>query len=282
MTDVMGRLDRRRNLLRVVIGLLVGWAVLGAGAVVLCAMRGRSIRYVLLTVLLGTGLSLTALAALPVWRRSYGRLVLGLSVLVSATSFVAGMIWVWRPGGPRAHGVETVALLVGMTCSALVAFLCLTALARLRSSWEWTRRATRMSAVLLAACIAWIVLFDVRESVGAPTLTILILLTVCGTIGFVFLHWLGKSLPADAVTTPLVVSLVCPRCGEMQEMLAGGARCRRCHLLLRIEIEEELCPACGYLLDRLTSARCPECGALVVGAAKGVSPSEAPAGQRGD
>ncbi|HQL53382.1 MAG TPA: hypothetical protein PLQ87_01640, partial [Phycisphaerae bacterium] len=76
----------------------------------------------------------------------------------------------------------------------------------------------------------------------------------------ILLHWIGLVSAGEGVTTPMRLTLTCPRCGLSQVMLAGRSQCAQCHLSLRIEIDEEHCEKCGYVLYRLTSDRCPECG----------------------
>ena len=58
------------------------------------------------------------------------------------------------------------------------------------------------------------------------------------------------------------LTLTCPRCEVEQTMRAGGGTCRGCRRPLLIEIEEPRCE-CGYLLFRLASPTCPECGRAV-------------------
>lgn len=57
--------------------------------------------------------------------------------------------------------------------------------------------------------------------------------------------------------------LACPRCGFEQSMpvtgSGDGARCGRCRLRIRIDVDEPRC-ACGYVLYRISGDRCPECG----------------------
>ena len=172
-------------------------------------------------------------------------------------------IWVQSANWPP-HDWEELLIVLTLGC-LLLAYLCLTALTRLRRPWGWVRVVSQIAAALLAAWVATIVLNRLSEREALPALLVLIMLTGCGTLCTILLHWLGTLHRTDAVTTPLVLTLTCPRCGRSQEWAAGRGRCASCGLVVRIEIEEERCPRCGYSLYRLTSDRCPECGAPVFG-----------------
>lgn len=53
--------------------------------------------------------------------------------------------------------------------------------------------------------------------------------------------------------------LTCPECGTEQAMQPGYRLCAKCRHRLYIALEEPRC-SCGYVLYRLQSDRCPECG----------------------
>jgi predicted RNA-binding Zn-ribbon protein involved in translation (DUF1610 family) len=59
------------------------------------------------------------------------------------------------------------------------------------------------------------------------------------------------------------VELSCPRCGERQELGLGRDRCRKCRLVITIDVREPRCPGCGFLLYRVPGGRCPECGRTI-------------------
>ncbi len=45
-----------------------------------------------------------------------------------------------------------------------------------------------------------------------------------------------------------------------QTIELGGSACKACGLRIEVRAEEPRCRQCGYLLYRLTSDTCPECG----------------------
>jgi hypothetical protein len=61
----------------------------------------------------------------------------------------------------------------------------------------------------------------------------------------------------------LQVALTCPICDTKQSVPVGSSECIRCGLKMKIQLDEPRCPECDYLLLRLASDNCPECGALV-------------------
>ena len=87
------------------------------------------------------------------------------------------------------------------------------------------------------------------------------ILTGCGAICVPILHRLSAMPVVEhMVTTKLMLTLTCPRCESRQELPVGHSKCSKCGLRMNIEIEEEHCSKCGYVLYKLTSDRCPECG----------------------
>ncbi len=75
--------------------------------------------------------------------------------------------------------------------------------------------------------------------------------------------WEKRRREAMLETTGALVMLNCPRCAEAQEIRAGRRRCRRCRLVIAVDVEEPRCAGCGFALYKLTADRCPECGRAV-------------------
>lgn len=62
--------------------------------------------------------------------------------------------------------------------------------------------------------------------------------------------------PADVAS----VTVECPTCHTSQPLPLGGSACVACGLRFSIRIDEPRCERCNYLLYRITSDCCPECG----------------------
>ena len=260
MPDPMDVMRRRRRTVIVVLTVLAIFVLIG---IALSLIPGISSKDDLCGSLLLLALfTAAAMGCLPAWRHRRWRIVVVFGVIAAIAAFICCMLIVWTNRGYYYYLWEKFALIL-VTASLLITYICLTTLVRLRGAWRTAVWLTRAAALGLALWIALIIVYNLRERVAMPVMIPLILLTGCGTVAMIALHWLLAASPDTAVTTPLVLTLTCPRCGLSQQMAAGRAKCDGCGLTLRIEIEEEICPKCGYSLYRLTSDRCPECGAMV-------------------
>ena len=67
---------------------------------------------------------------------------------------------------------------------------------------------------------------------------------------------------AESLPPTVALSAACPRCKAANTFPAGRSECQSCGLRVTLDIEEPRCP-CGYLLYKLDSPNCPECGRLV-------------------
>ncbi|MCH8165820.1 MAG: hypothetical protein IH889_09445 [Planctomycetes bacterium] len=91
---------------------------------------------------------------------------------------------------------------------------------------------------------------------------VLAILTSCGTIVtpiLALIEKLQRKASVESLPMKVWVTLTCPRCKTQQQMRTGPVKCASCGLRITIAVEEPRC-ACGYLLYRLESNRCPECG----------------------
>lgn len=199
-------------------------------------------------------------------RRSVISAVIGI-VLALATLVIA-MVLIWKPMRyPQGQPYEMWSGLTATWAAGAVAVSML-ALARLSKKLRFVQHGARGAVVALALLIS-AAICDEYDYLKMPegwnrkietTLIAGSILTGCLLLSVPLLHWFNALRERAAVTTALRLWLRCPRCGREQELAAGGATCVQCRLRLRIEIEEERCPACGYLLYRLASSNCPECG----------------------
>ena len=109
----------------------------------------------------------------------------------------------------------------------------------------------------------------------------------CGTMAMLVLMTLGRRGEIDRRTAAVLsMTVVCPRCRRKHQAPIGSSACPGCGLKIRIGVEEPRCPSCDYLLYKLTSDRCPECGTPSIerrpapfATMKSVSDSAPPCGQ---
>lgn len=89
--------------------------------------------------------------------------------------------------------------------------------------------------------------------------------TACGWIAMVIIVRMNRKAervmiaPADLHE----IQVQCPGCQAKQTLPLGESRCGECGLRFLIKVDEPRCETCGYLLYRLKSDRCPECGTAV-------------------
>ncbi len=211
--------------------------------------------------------SLTALGCALCLEKGRARHVCVFGLFASACAFVLFELLIWSPAWLESIGEGYFARAAGI--ATIWAICCphfaILSFARPGAGLAWVIPTTRVVTVLLALLLTVIVLSDggdnelVFRAVG-----VLGTLTLLGTITLPVLHWIAVMRGRDGVvTTSLPVTLTCPRCGQTETRTAGRSACSTCGLRIRLEIEEERCPGCGYALYQLTSDRCPECGATI-------------------
>ena len=135
-----------------------------------------------------------------------------------------------------------------------------------RDWYRWLRFGSIFVVYLTAATISLAAVFEIEDAPMWKLLGVLGILTALGTIALPILYKVrGMEKEAGVESTPLEMTVICPRCLLQQTVAAGPSRCTRCRLKFKIEIEEPRCPKCDYLLHRLTRPVCPECGAPLGG-----------------
>lgn len=103
------------------------------------------------------------------------------------------------------------------------------------------------------------------EEWSAKMIGVLTVLASCGTVVtpvLALIEHLARRGEPETLARRVEIDLSCPRCGTAQRVRAGGARCKSCGLRVNVDVEEPRC-WCGYLLYKLESDRCPECGRAV-------------------
>lgn len=229
------------------------------------------------TAALVAAASLLTLCNYAVWlRRSWHPLgVIGAASTVIALGTLLLLIWAdkifGRMRGPIARPwwmsedawkVPALAWVVAVATTQIG----LLSLARLHKKLSWVRRLTVAFIIVLALFISipifddWILSGDTMFR-GTAMLVILVLF---GSLSIPILHRLSVINPvrfAERVSGQL--EMKCPRCECAQTIPIGRSVCSKCKLRFHVEIEENYCEKCGYLLYRLESDSCPECGTPV-------------------
>jgi hypothetical protein len=207
--------------------------------------------------------SVLSLAGAAAWeaRRWFPIGPLAMATVAAAAVLVLTLLWLdfFAETGWRA------AIILTVVATAL-AHTAMLALARLRRAHEWVRLATVTVIGLLVIIVCALVLTEFKHADEVyRAVGVLAILDGAGTITVPVLHRLGgveaQSRRDTMVTAARSVSITCPRCGTRQAAPLGRSACRQCRLVITIEIEEEHCPACGYVVFGLRGDVCPECGA---------------------
>ncbi len=165
-----------------------------------------------------------------------------------------------------------VVILVSLTCiTAVVGHANLAILCPLTIGQRWVLWATIASVMVTAGLIDLIFIdekflhlaWGSREMLGRCTGAAGIL-TGCGTLALVVLAALNRRVDYEPVSRDMLeMTVICPRCATKQSIRVGDEQCKQCGLRIHTRVEEPRCPQCDYLLYKLTSDRCPECGTTV-------------------
>ena len=189
-------------------------------------------------------------------------------VLTAAAGLGMAIAYIWRNDySDEFFGQLTAAIIIP---ALVMAHINLILMARLRASQMWLTWAVGAFSILsgLAAMIVfvWLHLIASEDFLSRGSAAAAIV-AACGSLALIVLAVLNRksdpAAPSPGALEATTLELTCPRCRVRQTVSFGDSVCKNCELQFSIKITEPRCPACGYLLYRLTSSQCPECGALV-------------------
>jgi hypothetical protein len=254
----------RRTFLLGVIGSLSLAALLGIWAF-LFGNFGELEWKILFTTMTAALFSLTSLGAAVVLERARWRIAMifafvlsGLGLLVYLPIIWSESIWRWVDDD---NLFKLMFWLAAWSISLPHAGLL--SLATFKGLFRWVRRAAIAAVFALAMSVTLVALFEGEpdEELWFRIIGVFVILSTLGTITVPILAKVsGIDRNAGVESTAMEINITCPRCLMEQTVRSGHSRCAGCKLKFEINIEEPRCPKCDYLLHRLTSPTCPECG----------------------
>jgi MFS family permease len=180
-----------------------------------------------------------------------------LGVAASAVAACLFIVFAWT----RKEDWKTLSVFAAV--SAYVAYANLIIRVPLKPGQGWIRVGT-MIAGAATAVLTELIVFGSHDELVARADGAASILTCCGTLALTVLARLNRRVDFEPAERELrLITLFCPRCRRKQSLELGGAACRSCGLRIEVRAEEPRCPKCDYLLYKLTSDVCPECGAPI-------------------
>ena len=133
---------------------------------------------------------------------------------------------------------------------------------------RWLRSATIATLMIAAALIGLQVQKGWDSEIAQRITAAAGICAACGSMAMAIISRLNKKTERQMVAPAEVkaIELICPGCQKRQILPLGEHACAECGLRFAIKIDEPRCENCGYLLYRLKSDKCPECGTVIVGA----------------
>ncbi len=242
-------------------------ALAGIVAIIAGGLHSSVDEEIFVTLLTVSFFSLTSLGASIILERNRWRVGMIVALTISGVGLVLYMLVIWGvfnlnyPYPWYSDWVWQMMWLIGIWSVALPHAGLLSLVQITSGSWRWVRFASLQTVFVFAMTLSVAIVFGIENAIMIQCIGVLGILTALGSIG---LPILGKVYKIDKLdqteSTPLSLKIVCPRCLLDQTVSNGHSRCGRCRLKFHIEIEEPRCPGCNYLLHRVTSAKCPECG----------------------
>jgi len=186
-----------------------------------------------------------------------------LGVAASVVGCAMALVGIWlKPDSPEeAFTIVTSIALVAAHANLVVR-------APLKPGQHWLGWATIGAGIVTAAFVDALVCVqahDIDSTLGRLAGAAGVL-TGCGSLALLVLARLNRAVDLEPGSIDMVeMTVICPRCRKKQTVPIGDGRCGACDLRINIRVEEPRCRQCGYLLYKLTSDACPECGTPIEG-----------------
>jgi hypothetical protein len=248
-------MNLRRSFLYTVLASLAIAACIGIAALLFGIAEEERPIFSMLSIALFSLLSLWAASAIE--KRTWIR-VMRFNIIFCILGAFLFLFAIWMPLAldgdflPKTMGL-TATWTITLTIAGLLA------ITRFNPPLNLLRTFSIAMVFILAIIITLYICFEPDDDLWGRLTGVDAILTALGAIGLPILYK-AKGIKPPIETSPLELSITCPRCLLPQSIPAGDSRCTRCRLKFHLELEEPRCPECNYLLYRLTSPRCPECG----------------------
>ena len=180
----------------------------------------------------------------------------GVVASVSAAAMLIVETWT-----PAHRGKEIFSLLCA--ASAYVAWANVIIRVPLPGGQRWLLLGTLLAGAA-TAFFSELIGFDIDTDLVKRLDTAAGILAGCGTLALAVLATLRRRVDYQSLPSEFQqITVICPACRKKQTIALGGAFCEGCGLRIEVRAEVPRCATCGYLLYRLTSGVCPECGKAV-------------------
>lgn len=254
------------------IGFLLLTAVAGAGAILWDDMPWST--QIIVSSIVLTIHSLAALAGGFALERGWTTWMVRPAMVLTGVSAAGWLAFVWALEAISWQERETVMAFLSAVSSLGGWLLHTPLMLAVPLKRAWTRAVRHVTIAASVTFVFFLVTISMvstigdtyipwgEQAIGIPLLLAglgTVLVPLCGLLERATREAGADSLLGEAVP----VRLCCPRCGEEAVIRCGRpGRCPGCGLRILVRFEEPRC-ACGYLLYRLGSDTCPECGRMV-------------------
>jgi len=225
----------KRVLLHTVIATLVLAALVGI-YVFLLGSFGKTEAKILFTTLAVSYFSVTSLACAAAYEKKRYPLLSLPGLALGVVGFLLFIPSIW------AEWFEIEAIGKAMGTVGVISFsfaqACLLSLGTLERRLAWVYYAAVASVIALAAIISGMIVFEAHGEWVVRVLGVVGILDGCFSLCVPILYWLGgKPSGETAASHYEQIELACPRCAEWATYSVGNIRCRKCSLVIRVQIE---------------------------------------------